>query len=102
MSSGSANFSSNIFVVLKHTGALWPILNHKQFNCCLYLPYFKMPTITHVQQLIQWGEYTFSIDLQDGYLHIPIVKHHHCFFMLCLAQYTIILEGFTFWAGHSP
>ena len=28
------------------------------------------------QQLIQHVDYAFSINLQDVYLHIPIVKHH--------------------------
>ena len=40
-----------------------------------------MPTIRHVYQLIQYGDYVFSIDLQDSYLHIPIVKHHHHFLL---------------------
>ena len=39
-----------------------------------------MPTVRRVWQLIQHGDYTFSIDLQDAYLHIPIVKHH-CHFL---------------------
>ena len=38
-----------------------------------------MPTIQHVWQLHQHSDYAFSIDLQDAYLHIPIVKHHHHF-----------------------
>ena len=38
-----------------------------------------MPNLKHVQKLIQQGDYAFSIDLQDAYLHIPIVKHHHHF-----------------------
>ena len=38
-----------------------------------------MPTPKHVWQLIQHGDYAFSINLQDAYLHIPIVKHHHHF-----------------------
>ena len=38
-----------------------------------------MPTLKHVCHLIQHGDYAFSIDLQDAYLHIPIVKYHHCF-----------------------
>ena len=38
-----------------------------------------MPTLKNVQQLIQQGDFAFSIDLQDAYLHVPIVKHHHCF-----------------------
>ena len=45
----------------------------------MYVPSFKMSTIRHVQQLIQHGDYAFSTDLQDAYLHIPIVEHHHHF-----------------------
>ena len=48
---------------------------------------FKMPTIRHVQQLIQHGDYAFSIDLQDAYLHVPIVNHHHCF--LCFVWHNV-------------
>ena len=78
-SCGGADFYSSVFVVPKHTGSLQPILNLKHFNCYLHIPSFKMPTIRHVQQLIQHGDYAFSIDLQDAYLHIPIVKHCHHF-----------------------
>ena len=46
----------------------------------MHIPSFKMPTIRHVWQLIQHGNYAFSIDLQDAYLHITIVKHH-CHFL---------------------
>ena len=78
-SSGGPGFYSSMFAVPKHTGGLQPILNLKQFNHYLHLPSFKKPTIRHVQQLIQHGDYAFSIDLQDAYLHIPVVKHHHYF-----------------------
>ena len=78
-SSGGAGFYSSMFVVPKHTGGLQPILNLKHFNCYMHVPCSKMPTIRHVWQLIQHGGKFFSIDLQDAYLHIPIVKNHHCF-----------------------
>ena len=39
-----------------------------------------MPTLKNVRQLIQQGDFDFSIDLQDASLHIPIVKHH-CHFL---------------------
>ena len=65
-----------MFVVPKHTGGLWPILNLKCFNHYMYVPSFKMPTLRHVWQLILHGDYAFCINLQDAYLHIPIVKHH--------------------------
>ena len=76
-SSGGASFYSSVFVVPNHTGGLQPILNLKQINHFLHIPSFKMPTTRHVQKLIQSGDYAFSLDLQDDYLHISIVKHHH-------------------------
>ena len=55
------------------------MLNLRQFNHCMHIPSFQMPTIKHVWQPIQQGYYAVSIDLQDAYLHITSVKHHHCF-----------------------
>ena len=78
-SSSGAGFYSIMFVVSKCTGGLHPILNLKHFNCFMHIPSFKMPTLKHVQQLIQYGDYAFSIDLQDAYLHVPIDKHYCCF-----------------------
>ena len=76
---GGGGFYSNMFVVPKCTDGLWPILNSMQFNCYLLILYFKMPNIWQVWQPIQHGDYTFSINLQVAYSHIPIVKHHHHF-----------------------
>ena len=67
------------FVVPKYTGGHQPILNLEWFKNYLHIPSFKMPTIKHVWQLIQHGNYAFSIDLQDAYLNTPIVKHGHHF-----------------------
>ena len=39
----------------------------------------KMPTIRQVWLLIKQGDFAFSVDLNDAYLYILIVKHHHCF-----------------------
>ena len=78
-SSGGAGFYSSVFVVPKHTGGLRPILSLKHFNHYMHIPSFKMPTLKTVWQLVQWGDYAFSIDLQDAYLHVPIVKHHRRF-----------------------
>ena len=51
---GGVGFYSSVFAVPKCTGGLWPILNLKQLNCYLPIPPFKMPTIRHVWQRIQW------------------------------------------------
>ena len=78
--SGGAGFYSSMFVVPKHTGGLCPILNLKHFNHFMHFPSFKMPTLKNVWQLIQHDDFAFSIDLQDSYLHVSIVKHH-CHFL---------------------
>ena len=95
-SSSGAGFYSSVFVLSKHTGGLCPILNLKHFNCFMHIPSFKMPTFKHIWQLIQQNDFAFSTDLQDAYLHVPIVKHHHCFFKFCLAYCALSVEGFTF------
>ena len=86
-SSSGASFYSSMFVVPKHTGGLCPILNLKHFNHFMHIHSFKMPTPKHVWQLIQQGNYAFSIDVQDAYLHVPIVKHHHHF--ICFVWHNV-------------
>ena len=88
LSSGGAGFYSSVFVVPKHTGGLCPILNLKYFNHFMHIPSFKMPTLKNVWQLIQQGDFAFSIDLEDAYLHIPIIKHHYFLhFVWCNVPY---------------
>ena len=100
---GGAGFYSSVFVVPKHTGGLHPILNLEHFNCFMHIPSFKMPTLKTVRQLIQHGDYAFSIDLQDAYLHVPIVKHHRQFlhFVLHIVIYLddILVLVHSKWAG---
>ena len=40
----------------------------------------RWPTIRFVWQLIHCGDHAFSIDIQDAYLLIPVIKHYHHFF----------------------
>ena len=68
----------------------------------MHIPSFKMPTLRHVWQLIQHVDYAFSIDLQDAYLHIPIVKHHHHF--LCFVWHNVPCQWkvLPFWLATAP
>ena len=81
-SSGGAGFYSSVFVVPKCTGGLCPILNLKHFNHFMHIASFKMPTLKNVWQHIQQGDFDFSIDLQDAYLHIPILSIIIIFYIL--------------------
>ena len=53
-----------------------------------------MPAMGQVWYVIQQGNYPFSGDLKNAYLHIPIVKHHHHFFMVYLAMQTFYIGRF--------
>ena len=59
----------------------------------MHIPTFKMSIIVQVLQLIHQGDYAFSIDLKDAYLHIPILKHHTTFYSL-FGNKTLSVEGF--------
>ena len=54
-----------------------------------------------VWQIIQQGDYAFSIHLKDAYFHIPIVKHHHSFLYL-FHKINIINGRFCLLAGYGP
>ena len=97
-SSGGAGFYSSVFVVPKHTGGLRPILNLKHFNCFMHIPSFKMSTLKNIWLLIQQGDFAFSIDLQDAYLHVPIVKH--CCF-LCFVWHNVPYQWKVLPFGHA-
>ena len=101
-SSSGAGFYSSMFVVPKHTQGLHPILNLKHFNHFMHIPSFKMPTLEHVQQLIQQGNYAFSIDLQDAYLHVPIVKHHHHFLHFVWHSVPYQWKVLPYWLATAP
>ena len=61
-------------MVPKHTGGLHSILNLMHFNCFMHIPSFKMATSQNVWQLIQQGDYAFSIDLQNSYYMFPLLS----------------------------
>ena len=63
-SSGDAGFYSNVIVAPNCTDDLQPILSLKWFYHYMHIPTFKMHSIRNDWQLIQHGDYVFSIDLK--------------------------------------
>ena len=97
-SAGAAGFYSNVFVLPKHTGDLWIILKHKQFNHNICIPTFMMPTIRQVWQLIQRSDYPFSVNVKNAYIFLLLSIT--LIFMSFLVTKTLSAEGFTIWAGY--
>ena len=65
-------YYSRLFLVAKKNGKLRPVINLKKLNKFLDIPRFHMETIQTVWETLSPGNYTFSLDLQDAYFHVPI------------------------------
>ena len=66
-------WQSRLFTVpKKDTEKLRVILDVSDLNDFVLCPHFKMLTLRDVKLLLPWGYYTVSLDLQDGYWHVPI------------------------------
>ena len=62
---------------------------------CIYL--LLRCQLSDMQQLIQCGDYAFSISLQDAYLHTAIVKHHVHFLWFVWHNIPYELKVLPFW-----
>ncbi len=63
---------SHMFLVPKKNGKLRPVINLKPLNRQLVCPSFKMETVADVTSAVRRGDWATSLDLTDGYFHIPI------------------------------
>ena len=68
----NTGFYSTIFTVPKQTGGFRAILNLRKLNKFIRNQHFKMETLRSVIQSLNIGDWVFSIDLSDAYLHVPI------------------------------
>ena len=68
----SPGFYSNVFLVRKALGGCRPVIDLKNLNAHIHAPHFHMFTTNSVLSSVRKGDYTFKIDLQDTYFHVPI------------------------------
>ena len=68
----SPGFYSNVFLVRKASGGWRPVIDLKNLNAHIHAPHFRMFTTSSVLSSVKKGDYTFKIDLQDVYFHVPI------------------------------
>src|SRR4029434_2161073 len=73
---GSAGFYSRYFLVPKGDGNYRPILDLRVLNKALMPPRFRMLTPRRLVQFIRPNDWFITIDLKDGYFHIPIHHRH--------------------------
>ena len=72
MPPNSPGFYSNVFLVRKASGGWRPVIDLKNLNAHIHAPHFRMFTTSSVLSSVETGDYTFKIDLQDAYFHVPI------------------------------
>ena len=70
LNESSRGFYSRLFLVLKKTGDLRPVINLSTLKRHMVVPHFKMETQGSVKASIRSQEWTFSIDIRDAYLHV--------------------------------
>ena len=68
------SYFSNIFMVPKPNGKWRPVIDLKRLNKLIICPHFKMDDLQKVWETLLPGNFAFSIDLKDAYLHVPIHK----------------------------
>jgi hypothetical protein len=91
-------YISPIFLILKKSGGMRPILNLKKLNAAyLDTPYFRMETMEDVRHTLRPGDWVASIDLRDAYFHVRL--HHSTRKYMCfgwkahLFSFCVLLFG---------
>ena len=68
-------FISWLFLVEKKDKSLFrPVINVKPLNTFTQKEHFKMEGASMIKDLLQPGDWMYSLDLKDAYLAVPITK----------------------------
>ena len=94
----SPGFYSNVFLVRKASGGWRPVIDLKNLNAHIHAPHFRMFTTSSVLSYVRKGDYTFKIDQQDAYFHIPIHPGSRKY----LRKQGVPVSGATIQSEHSP
>ena len=79
-----AAFYGSMFFVPTPNMTYKPILNVSDLNVHVPCPHFKMETVQSVRAAVRPQEWTFSIDLQDAHLHVPMHPASYRYLLLVL------------------
>ncbi|KAJ1109751.1 hypothetical protein NDU88_007110 [Pleurodeles waltl] len=90
---------SRYFLIPKKDGRLRPILDLRILNWFLKQEKFKMLTLAQVLLALNDGDWMVSVDLQDAYFHIPILKSHRKYLRFVVGsqhyQFAVLPFGLT-------
>jgi mRNA-degrading endonuclease HigB of HigAB toxin-antitoxin module len=97
-----SGFYSTLFLVPKKNGEMRPVINLKPLNKYIRKQHFKMDTLTKVLNLVEKGDWAFTIDLKDAYFHIKIFKNHRKFLRFHFQGVTYQFRALCFGPTSSP
>jgi hypothetical protein len=83
---GKPAFYSHLFLVPKKDGGFRPVLNVSRLNRYINCPHFQMETVRQVRHAVEPEDWSFSIDLTDAYLHVPIHPKSYKYLRLALSK----------------
>ncbi|KAJ1131499.1 hypothetical protein NDU88_009835 [Pleurodeles waltl] len=90
---------SRYFLIPKKDGRLRPILDLRILNWFLKQEKFKMLTLAQVLLALNKEDWMVSVDLQDAYFHIPILKSHRKYLQFMVGsqhyQFAVLPFGLT-------
>ncbi len=69
-----AAFYSILFLRLKTSGEMRPIIDLKLLNKIIVNQTFQMESARTIQSPMEPNQWAISIDLMDAYFHIPFIK----------------------------
>ena len=98
----SPGFYSRIFLVAKKTGDWRPVIDLSILNKSLRPQRFKMETTDSIRSSLLPGWWTFSIDLKDAYLHVPIHPSSRKYLRICLGDRVFQFKALPFGLSSAP
>jgi hypothetical protein len=98
----SLGFYSHVFLVIKKTGKFRPVINLRVLNQTLEVPTFKMETVASIAAAASPGDWAVSLDLTDGYFHVPIAKWFRKYLRFVINQKVYQFRALPFGLATAP
>ena len=95
-------FFSRICLVTKKNREIETQIDLSRLNTIVDVQGFKMETQVKVRQAIQTNDWSFSLDLTDAYLHVPMHRASWKYLRFCIRDQVFQFRALPFWLTTSP
>ncbi len=93
--------TSPLLLVKKKNGKWRPCMDLRFVNRALPYKKFKMEGLKQLRQMIKKGDFMTSIDLKDGYLHVPIAEESQRLLQFKFKEPLLQISSDAVWAVNS-